>query len=212
MNEQHGNGDSPRNTSPLIKSLVALAVLLVAGAATWWFVGRTATTTSEPAAVADAGVEPTFDTKVARGEYLFQHKGCFACHGQRGAGGVVNTNYVLDTVPRLDEMADRLMLFEPEDAQKAIELIQAGTDLGSFDQANEPFPGYPRFVAQYGVVKQLILNGAHAAKKDPNGVEPPLQMPTWRGILSDEDVDSIIAYLISIYDWDDTGDTTASAE
>lgn len=149
--------------------------------------------------VASAQVEVPFSE---RGKQLFDSMGCAACHGPEGSGGINNLNYVLDTVPPLNEMADRLMLFDPEDAVEAVELLEQGTDLDSLEQA-PPFPDYSRFVAQYGAVVGVIKNGAPAAKKDPNGIAPPLQMPAWADRLSDDDMRALIAYLIELYDWED---------
>lgn len=118
------------------------------------------------------------------------------------SGGVNNLNYVLGTVPPLNEMADRLMLFDPEDAGVATELLEQGTELASLEQS-PPFPDYARFVAQYGAVVGVIEHGATAAKQDLNGITPPLQMPSWRDRLSDEDIRALIAYLIELYDWEE---------
>ncbi len=137
-----------------------------------------------------------------RGKQLFDSMGCAACHGPEGSGGVNNLNYVLGTVPQLNEMADRLMLFDPEDAAAAVELLERGTDLASLEQ-DPPFQDYARFIAQYGAVAGVIKNGSPAAKKDPNGITPPLQMPVWADRLSDEDIRALVAYLIGLYDWEE---------
>ena len=139
---------------------------------------------------------------VEHGKQLFDSMGCAACHGAEGAGGINNLNYVLDTVPPLNEMADRLMLFDPEDAVAAVGLLEEGVDLASLESA-PPFPDYPRFVAQYGAVVGVIKNGAPAAKKDPAGITPPLQMPGWADRLSDDDIGALVAYLIELYDWEE---------
>ncbi|MBT8470025.1 MAG: cytochrome c [Deltaproteobacteria bacterium] len=137
-----------------------------------------------------------------RGKQLFDSMGCAACHGPEGSGGVSNLNYVLGTVPPLNEMADRLMLFDPEDAAAAVELLERGADLASLEE-DPPFPNYARFVAQYGAVVGVIKNGAPAAKKDPAGPMPPLQMLAWGDRLSDEDIRALLAYLIELYDWEE---------
>ena len=137
-----------------------------------------------------------------RGKQLFDSMGCAACHGPEGSGGINNLNYVLDTVPPLNEMADRLMLFDPEDAVAAVDLLARGADVASLEQA-PPFPDYARFAAQYGAVVGVIKNGAPAAKKDPSGITPPLQMPPWADRLSDEDIRAVLAYLIELYDWEE---------
>ncbi len=41
-----------------------------------------------------------------------------------------------------------------------------------------------------------------AGKLDPEG-PPPFNMPSWRRSIPEDDVDAVIAYLISIYDFDD---------
>lgn len=127
--------------------------------------------------------------------------GCSGCHGPEGIGGVENLNYVLGTIPSLNELADRLLLFEPEDATIAVDLLDRGVDLASLEQ-NPPFPDYGRFVAQYGAIANVIKNGATAAKRDPDGIAPPLNMPAWGSVLSDSDIREIVAYLISLYDWE----------
>ena len=73
------------------------------------------------------------------------------------------------------------------------------------DQLSEP-PDVPRFIlvlTQYNAAKALILKGKSCAKRDKAGPEPPLQMPSWRELLTDKDVDSIIAYLLTLYTWDE---------
>ena len=152
-----------------------------------------------PAAAPAAG-PPEFHSLVERGNWMFHNKACSACHGPEGHGGVHDPNYALDTVPPLDKMAEYVMLSEPEDAQKAVDLIEKHTDFATLASA-PPFPGFARFVSQFAAVDTIIQNGAHAAKKDPTGPEPPLQMPAWHGQLTEEDSHAIIAYLITKYDW-----------
>ncbi|MBI3181516.1 MAG: cytochrome c, partial [Myxococcales bacterium] len=110
--------------------------------------------------------------------------------------------YLKDTVPALDELAERMMLFERGEAALVVGLIEQRADLTSLAD-RPPFPRYRGFLAQYGAIQQLIRNGKPAAKKDPAGPTPPLQMPAWGGQLSAEDIDGLIAYLIRQYPWDD---------
>lgn len=201
MKSDESENSAPRRTG-LIAASVAVGILGLAGAVAFLLLGGgeeagAASTVAEP----ELEPMPEFDTLVERGEWLYANRGCVACHGEAGQGGVVNANYVLDTVPALDEMAERLMLFEPEDARAATELLEEGADLEALS-GDPPFPGYARFLAQYRVVMGVIENGATAAKKDPAGETPPLQMPPWGAILSPEDRRAIIAYLISLYDWE----------
>ncbi|OGX40268.1 MAG: hypothetical protein A3C53_06905 [Omnitrophica WOR_2 bacterium RIFCSPHIGHO2_02_FULL_68_15] len=48
-------------------------------------------------------------------------------------------------------------------------------------------------------LKQLIRAGRYPTKADPRGPTPPLWMPTWKDKLSDEELDAVTAYLVSLY-------------
>ena len=183
-----------------------VGTLLLVGATVGLREGRGPTTSRAPvgaeqtpsATNAEAPADPV-ESLVARGRSVFERYGCAACHGVDGAGGVPNPNYVLGTVPALDEMADRLMLFEKEEADAVVEMLSRAVAPAS-RSANPPFEAYPRFLAQFGAVRGVIKNGAKAAKKDPAGPEPPLQMMAWS--LTESEIDAVIAYLISVYDWE----------
>lgn len=157
---------------------------------------------SEPAGHPPAALK--FATEIERGAHLFQTNGCFVCHGAEGRGGVVNENFAGGTVPALNVMAERMMLFEPEDAQAAIGLIEAGTDLASVN--DPPFPGYARFLAQYNAVRWVIENERLAGSLDPAGPTPHLQMPSFGARFDDQATNAIVAYLISLYPWDEEED------
>lgn len=140
---------------------------------------------------------PPADANLAeRGRWLFRQKGCFTCHGPAGGGGVPNWNYVKGTVPALDTLAEKLMLFEPEDVRAILEQMEAGRDLESlFD--SPPVPRFNAFLAQYRSVRNVIRQGSPPGRKDPHGPVPPLEMPAWGQQLSEPDIDAIIAYLLA---------------
>lgn len=140
-------------------------------------------------------------SRVARGHALYNRMGCVACHGRDGRGGVPNWNYVKDTVPSHDTLAERLMLTAPEDAKVIVDLINRGVPLESLAD-NPPVPRYNLVLAKYNMVRDVIRNGNAAGKKDPKGLPPPLDMPSWEQRLSANDIDSIIAYLITLEPWD----------
>lgn len=144
---------------------------------------------------------PPGATLVERGAFLFVEKGCFNCHGPGGSGGVKNHNYLADTVPQNNLLAEKMRLFEPEQAKAAIELLERRADLDQL-ASDAPLTNYAQFLAQYHAVHDLILNGNRAGKKDPNGPPPPLDMPSWRHQLTEEDVNALIAYLLSQYPWE----------
>ena len=48
-------------------------------------------------------------------------------------------------------------------------------------------------------LKEKILKGVPVIDQaDPNGPPPPLHMPAWEGVLSEEELDQVTAYLLSL--------------
>lgn len=136
-----------------------------------------------------------------RGEYLFASSGCITCHGEGGQGGVRNPNYVKGTVPELAGLADRMWIYWEEDADSIIAMLEQGVDLATHEGL-PPIENFGRFLAQYGSMRAKLVNGAPQIQKlDPTGPEPPLAMPAWETKLSSRDMDAIMAYLISVFDW-----------
>jgi len=130
------------------------------------------------------------------GRARFRASNCASCHGEGGQGGVVNPNYISNTIPALDSLADRMMLYEPEDAEMAISILTSGVQ-----PTDQPFRTYPRFMAQLESVRDTIRAGRTAGRLDPDG-ETPVNMPAWGSNLNSREIDAIIAYLISLYEWD----------
>lgn len=144
---------------------------------------------------------PIFHSLAERGAHLFATKGCANCHGEAGRGGVRNPNYVKDTAPALDVLAERMMLFDKTEADLIVNLIEKRADLHALANG-PPFPTFARFLAQYDAVRGVIRNGNPAAKKDARG-PAPLQMPAWGDQISAEDIDAVIAYLIGRFRWEE---------
>jgi len=139
---------------------------------------------------------PSSATRVELGEWLFHQKGCATCHGSGGQGGVRNWNYVRETVPALNTLAENMLLFSPEDVKAIVEYLEQGVSLESLEDS-PPVHRFGAVLAQYRYFRNVILKGNPAGKKDPNGPPPPLEMPAWQYRLSDEDVDAVIAYLLT---------------
>ena len=138
---------------------------------------------------------------IDRGEYLFASSGCISCHGAGGQGGVRNPNYVKGTVPELAGLADRMWIYWEEDADRIIDMLKYGVNLSAYE-GPAPIENFDRFRAQYSSVRAKLVDGApHVQKLDAAGPEPPLAMPAWEHKLSSGDMDAILAYLISIFDW-----------
>lgn len=145
---------------------------------------------------------PESASLLERGDWLFHQSGCSNCHGGEAQGGIPNWNYINDTVPQLNFMAEKLMLFDPEDVEAILRVIESGTP---FEQLQEP-PPIPRFnvfLAQYQSVRDVIRKGNPPGKKDTSHANPPLEMLAWGQRLSESDIDAIIVYLLSLQPWEE---------
>lgn len=141
-------------------------------------------------------------SRVERGRWLLHQKGCETCHGREGRGGVPNWNYVNDTVPALNTLARKMFLFYPEDVDTIVKAMERGISLTSLEDQS-PVPRFGTVLAQYESILDVIRRGRIAGKKDPEGSPPPLQMPAWEYRLTDEEINSIICYLLSIQPQDE---------
>lgn len=150
---------------------------------------------------------PQTEDLVTRGAYLFRRYGCLTCHGERGQGGIPNPNYAKVTVPVLNTMADKLFLYELEEADAFIKLLKLDPGLEGVEGWRELVPAiFSRFdmtLARYQSVKMVIKQGNPAGKADVHGSEPPLWMQGWQYLFSDRDVDALIAYFVSLFPWDE---------
>ena len=134
---------------------------------------------------------------VPHGRWLFRKNGCFTCHGPHGEGGVPNPNYVKKTVPALNVLGERMFLFFPEDRQAIVKALEQHIPLQSL-AADPPVPRFGAVLAQYDTVHKVIEGGNPAGKADPDGPIPPLQMRPWAQRLSPEDIEALIAYLLTL--------------
>lgn len=140
---------------------------------------------------------------VERGKWLFRQQGCFLCHGAEGGRGGPNRNSVTGTVPALDTLAEKLMLFDPEDVNTVVEQMERGRDLETLADS-PPVPRFNVFLEQYRAVQDVIRKGRRPGKKDPWGPKPPLAMPSWERHLSSLDVNALIAYILTLQSWEDS--------
>lgn len=135
------------------------------------------------------------------GEGLYK-KYCVACHGKGAKGGVKNINYAKKTVPAIYNLAEKMFIEYPEDANYIVELLENGTDIVNMEPPLD-VEASRRVVAQYQAIKLVIRNGSPAAKLDPQKTGPPLHMPSWITQFTDRDIDSIIAYLLTLQEWEE---------
>ncbi|MCF8067123.1 MAG: cytochrome c [Desulfobacterales bacterium] len=134
---------------------------------------------------------------IKKGQETF-HLYCTACHGKKGKGGVKNPNYAKDYIPKLNTLSEIMFLYKVEDRNAVISTLETFGDLLDADPKPD-FRGFFKAIAKYMSVKSIILNGHIVEKKDSDG-PTPINMPTWEKSLSDDEVFSVIAYLISLYD------------
>jgi mono/diheme cytochrome c family protein len=126
---------------------------------------------------------------------------CNGCHGVDGRGGTLNPNAVIETVPRLDELAERLMLFEPEDVDEIVGYLREhGGPPGDSEALDLP-RGRVTLI-QYEMVKNLVRDGNRSGKKAPHGLSP-IDMPAWGKVLSAEETAAVIAWLLTKFPWDE---------
>lgn len=144
-----------------------------------------------------------FTSVAARGKFLYDNKGCVTCHGQNGQGGINNPNYVNQYVPALNTIAERMKLYWQEDADIIVNLLEEDTHLEAL-AADPPIEGYNRFLAQFNSYREKIVNGAPQLQKlEREGPEPPLVMPSWEHQLTNDELNAVLAYLISVFPWED---------
>lgn len=136
---------------------------------------------------------------VRRGEDLYLRVGCALCHGLVGKGGIKNPNYIKGTTPALNTLAERMFLYASEDVEILLNIFDSGKSLEGDQELEVPRAG--AVAAQYESVRRLIASGNPAGKKDPFG-HAPLDMPPWVDRLSEAEINDLIAYLLSLYPWD----------
>ncbi|MCL4839142.1 MAG: c-type cytochrome [Thermoanaerobaculia bacterium] len=138
---------------------------------------------------ADAGM-------VARGAWLFRRQGCVTCHGEEAGGGVANPGAMNANVPALADLARRTFLFTPSDAASLVRALERGP-LAALEEAPE-IPLYAAVKKQYLATHQIVASGRKAAPMDPASPPPPLEMPAWEARLTGRDIDSVLAYLLTL--------------
>ncbi|MCJ8273926.1 MAG: c-type cytochrome [Psychrosphaera sp.] len=154
----------------------------------------------------EAGPLPTV---VARGKWLFHRSGCAACHGPGGIGGVPNKNASGGFVPSLNDMAERLELFEPEDTSQVVAVFERGLSLDD-QNLGEVVPEFENVQEQYKNIRDFIITGGYPGKSSKGDGEPVMLMPAWKYRLyadgsptSRADIDAIIAYLLTLQTFED---------
>ena len=151
---------------------------------------------------------PVGASLVETGALLYKQKGCFTCHGPEGRGGVANDNSTNGSVPAHNTTAQKLFLLTREDAEAFTKVAEASGDLASVDEAG--VTAFPAVRTRFLNAKEIIRKGRFTAKADPRGPQPPLQMPAWQYLLDEREIDALLVYFVSLYDWSE-GEPVAPA-
>ena len=155
-----------------------------------------------PLCMPDLGPPPPRDHLVEYGAYLYQEKGCITCHGPEGQGGVRNPNSANSPVPAHNTTAQKLFLASPDDAEAFIALLADCPGLVELD--DEPDIGrFPVVRTRFENARVIIRGGRYSSKLDPDGPEPPLQMPAWQYLVDEREIDAVLAYFVSLYPWEE---------
>jgi mono/diheme cytochrome c family protein len=143
-------------------------------------------------------------SRVMRGHWLYHRSGCVTCHGPEGRGGVLNPNAAGGAVPPVNDLAEKLELFEPADIRAVIAVLERGGRLEDLLQ-DPPVSRFEAVLSRYRAMRDLILNGSPPQWRDVRGPAPPLLMPAWSQRLgadespgSEQDIDAILAYLLTL--------------
>jgi plastocyanin/mono/diheme cytochrome c family protein len=157
-----------------------------------------------PLCLPDLGPPPPRDDLVAYGAYLYLEKGCITCHGPEGHGGVTNPNSANSPVPAHNTTAQKLFLASPDDAEAFIELLRRCPGLARIEGDPE-ISRFPVVQARFENARTIIRGGRYSSKLDPQGPEPPLQMPAWQYLVDEREIDALLAYFVSLYPWEEEG-------
>jgi len=150
----------------------------------------------------DYGPPPVTDRLADLGAYLYQKKGCITCHGPEGRGGIANPNSTKTTVPDHWTTAQKLFLASEDDAEAFIELVEREPDLSAVEDPPE-IARLPVVMARYANAEEIIRTGRYSARLQPDGPEPPLQMPAWKFLVDDREIDALLVYFVSLYPWEE---------
>jgi mono/diheme cytochrome c family protein len=155
----------------------------------------------------------TFPSVVERGDWLYHRAGCAACHGPAGIGGVENQNASGGFVPALNDMAEKMELFEPEDISKVVAVFERGLRLDDAALDDDMVPDFSSVQNQYASYRDFIVTGGKPGKQRGSTQGPAMLMPAWKYRLyaddsptSPADIDAVIAYLLTLQRFDDDDD------
>jgi len=155
-----------------------------------------------PLCLPEFGPPPPGPELVPLGEYLYLAKGCSTCHGFEGRGGIENENFTSGTVPAHNRTAEKFFLQDPDEVEAFIGLLQEHPGLATLPATGDISRG-KLVEARLVMARDIITMGKFSARMDSTGPVPPLQMPAWEYIISEREMESLLAYFVSLMPWDE---------
>ena len=128
------------------------------------------------------------------GEGLYRSVGCLFCHGLPLPDGTSDPSPVGPGVPALSHMDHTAGIEVTSDVATVVAWLEADVDQDGMALAGSD----PQVVLQ-GItrLREVIAHGTHRGDFDVT-VEGPADMPSWDYALSENDVDAILSFLISV--------------
>lgn len=136
---------------------------------------------------------------VERGRVLYGQY-CIGCHGKDAAGGIPNVHAASATIRPLNTLAQAMVFAGRQDVDTFLGMVRK---LGGQPLVSSPaaaLPNWPKIDATLAAWRQAIVQGQAVPAASANGPQP-LDMPSWRHLLDDGQVDALIAYLLSTSVW-----------
>ena len=123
-------------------------------------------------------------------------KYCIGCHGESGKGGIPNPNAKNSVIPPINTLAHRMGFVNETQVAEFIAIVRGldGTELAESTAAQ--LANWPRIQQTMAEIRQTIAQGFAVASVDPRGAEP-LDMPSWRHLLDEAQIDTLIYYLLT---------------
>jgi hypothetical protein len=103
-------------------------------------------------------------------------------------------------VPAHNTTAQKLFLQTPEDADAFILLVEASGNLEAVEETD--VSAFPAVRTRFLNAKEIIRKGRFTSAVNPLGPQPPLQMPAWAYLIEEREMDALLAYFVSLYDWE----------
>lgn len=125
---------------------------------------------------------------VEHGGTIYAVAGCANCHGELG------NEPTLEGAPSLEVFVSRFGLDNDDDLQNAIELLASGRLHDPELETNPPFDGFEEVILAARIYEELIEGDGHDNVFVDFGLHDP--MPEWGTVLSDRDIEALMAYLL----------------